>query len=103
MRIGQLTHLILHLIESLPKVDMDPYYALIVQEIEKKDGLGAGKSLVFPRIKALYQRGYIDGYLGASSNPKAKKPVQFYRITKEGKTLLNQLRKENQRLQSLFA
>lgn len=102
MRIGQLTHLILHLIDSLPKVDMEPYYALLLQEIEKKNGLGAGKSLVFSRIKSLYQRGYIDGFLGASSNPKAKKPVQYYRITKEGKKLLSSLKAENQRLQKLF-
>lgn len=102
LRIGYLTYFILATIEALPKVDMEPYYALIVQELEKKHGLGAGKSLVYPRLKGLIQRGYIDSSPGASSNPKAKKPVQFFRLTKEGKKLLNHLKNESLRIQSLF-
>lgn len=102
MRVGYLTYYILHTIEALPKVDMEPYYALILQEVEKKNGLGSGKSLVYPRIKHLYQRGFIDSTLGASPNPRAKKPVQFYRLTKEGRKLLTHLKNENKRLQALL-
>ena len=102
MRVGHLTYFLLQTIESLPKVDMEPYYALILQEVEKKIGLGSGKSLVYPRLKHLYQRGYIESNPGASPNPRAKKPVQFYKLTKEGKKLLTHLKNENKRLRTLL-
>jgi DNA-binding PadR family transcriptional regulator len=102
MRVGHLSIYILNLIDTLPKVDMEPYYALIVQEVERKSGLAAGKSLVYSRLKNLLENNYVSSELGASSNPRAKKPVQFYRLTKTGKKLLANLREEHHRLAKLI-
>jgi DNA-binding PadR family transcriptional regulator len=98
LRIGHLTYYILKIIEDMPKVDMQPYYALIYQELENKKRLGAGKSLLHSRLKYLSENNFIDSEPGASSNPKAKKKVQFFSITEKGKKLLKELAKEQKRI-----
>lgn len=97
-RIGFLTYYILKIIEGMPKVDMHPYYALIAQEVENEKRLAAGKSLIHSRLKYLCDNKFIISALGASSNPKAKKPVQFFSITERGKRLLKVLSKEQERI-----
>jgi DNA-binding PadR family transcriptional regulator len=98
LRIGYLTYYILKTVESMPKVDMHPYYALISQEIENKNRLGAGKSLVYTRLKYLCENGFLASSPGVSSNPRAKKKVQFFSISEKGKRLLKQLSKEQIRI-----
>jgi DNA-binding PadR family transcriptional regulator len=97
-RIGHLTHYILKIIEGMPKVDMHPYYALILQELENKNRLGAGKSLLHSRLKFLSKNGFLKSEFGLSLNPKAKKKVRFYSISEKGKLLLSQLETEQKRI-----
>lgn len=98
LRIGHLTYYVLKIIEGLPKVGMQAYYALIFQELESENRLGAGKSLLYTRLKYLCDNKFIKTEAGASSNPKAKKKVQFYTITEKGKKLLKQLESEQKRI-----
>lgn len=103
LRLGFLTFYILKIVEGLPKVDMQPYYALILQEMENKNRLGAGKSLIFSRLKYLRKNGFISSRLGTSSNPRAKKPVSFFKITDSGRSLLKELEREQKRIISSMA
>jgi len=98
LRIGHLTYYILKVIEGLPKVDMHPYYALISQELENQKRLGAGKSLLYKRLNHLRENGFLDSEQGASSNPKAKKKVQYFSLTSQGKELLRELEAEQLRI-----
>lgn len=103
LRIGHLTFYILKIIEGMPKVDMHPYYALISQEIENVNRLGAGKSLLYSRLKYLSVNGFLNSEAGTSSNPKAKKKVQFFSLSEKGKRLLKQLYKEQKRISESLA
>jgi DNA-binding PadR family transcriptional regulator len=98
LRIGHLTHYLLQLIENLQKVEMQPYFALIAQELEKKRGLGASKSVLFSRLKILCEEGFLRVELGASSNPRAKRPVRYYFLTTKGRTLQRELAREQKRI-----
>lgn len=103
LRVGFLTFYILKVIEGLPKVDMDPYFALILQEIENKHRLAGGGSLVYSRLSFLQKHGFLKLKLGISSNPKAKKKVKCFFLTESGSRLLRQLEKEQQRILSSMA
>ena len=98
LRIGHLTYYVLKIVEGMPKVDMHPYYALISQELENVNRLGAGKSLLYSRLKHLSCNGFLNSKDGISSNPKAKKKVQFYSLSEKGKRLLRRLEKEQKRI-----
>lgn len=98
LRVGHLTYYVLKIIEGLPKVGMQAYYALIFQELESENRLGAGKSLLYTRLKYLCENKFIKTETGASSNPKAKKKVQFFYITQKGQNLLKKLANEQKRI-----
>jgi len=98
LRVGYLTYYILKIIVGMPRVDMHPYYALIFQELENKNRLGAGKSLLHSRLKFLSKNGFLKSEFGLSSNPKAKKKVRFYSISEKGKNLMKQLEDEQKRI-----
>ena len=98
LRNGNLTLYILKIIEGMPKVDMSSYYALIAQEIESVHRLRAGKSMLYSRIQALLGGQFLKSEIGASSNPRAKKPVHFLSLTASGKKLLNELSREQKRI-----
>jgi len=103
LRVGHLTYYVLKVIEGLPKVDMDPYYALIRQEIENKNRLGAGSSLLYSRLMLLSRRGFLKSKEGISSNPKAKKKVRCYFLTASGNQLLRNLEEERERISESLA
>lgn len=98
LRIGYLTYYILKIVAGMPAVDMQPYYALIHQEIGNKNRLGAGKSLLYSRLKYLSDKGFLKSELGFSSNPRAKKKVRFFSLSEKGKRLLKQLASEQKRI-----
>lgn len=102
MRLGFLTLYLLKYIEKIPEVGMQPFSALIAQEIEEKNRLRAGKSLVFSRLNSLCNNGFIVDSWGDSSNPKVKKRVKFYSITSKGKKLIHQLEKEQERINNIL-
>lgn len=98
LRIGMLTYYILRVVDGLPKVDMHPYYALISQELQNQNRLGAGKSLLYKRLQQLQENGFLISEAGASANPKAKKKVQFFSLTEQGRELLRGLEAEQLRI-----
>jgi len=103
LRTGFLTYYILKIIEGMPKVDMHPYYALIAQELESKNRLGSGKSLLFIRLRDLQKKGFLHSEAGLSRNPRAKKKVRFYSLSESGRRLLSQLESEQKRISDSLA
>lgn len=102
IRLGHLTLYILKYIESMPSLGMSPFSALIAQEIESKNRLRAGRSLVFSKLNYLENEGYIDSNWAKSPNPKVKKKVKFYSISLQGKKLIKDLEKEQDRINQVL-
>jgi len=102
IRLGFLTLYILRYVEKKPEVGMHPFAALIAQEIEDKNQLGAGKSLVFSKLNKLCDNGYLKASWGVSSNPRVKKKVKFFSITTKGKNFIKQLQKEQKRINDVL-
>jgi DNA-binding PadR family transcriptional regulator len=103
IRNGYLTLYILKYIEMKPKVNMSPFGALIAQEIESKNQLGAGKSLVFSRLNKLCEGEYLSFSWKESPNPRVKKKVKFFSITAKGKKLISKLQNEQARINKVLA
>ncbi|OUR96588.1 hypothetical protein A9Q84_09585 [Halobacteriovorax marinus] len=103
IRLGFLTFYILKYVEKKPEVGMAPFSALIAQEIEEKNQLGAGKSLVFSRVNSLCDSGHLIPKWGVSSNPRVKKKVKFFSISVKGKKLIKQLEKEQKRISDVLS
>jgi DNA-binding PadR family transcriptional regulator len=102
MRTGYLTLYILKYIEMKPKVNMSPFGALIAQEIDLKNQLGAGKSLVFSKLNKLCEGGYLSFSWKESPNPRVKKKVKFFSITAKGKKLILKLQNEQKRINQVL-
>jgi len=103
IRLGFLTLYILKFIEKKPLVGMQAFAALIAQEIEEKNQLGAGKSLVFSKLNKLCENGYLKSSEGISPNPRAKKKVKLFFITNKGKSLIVKLQKEQIRINEVLS
>lgn len=102
IRLGYLTLYILKYIRKMPERGMQPFNAMIAQDIENNNNLRAGKSLVFSRLNDLCENGYINSEWGFSSNPKVKKKVKFYSIANKGKDLIKQLELEHKRILAIL-
>ncbi len=102
IRLGFLTLYILKYIEQKPKVGMTPFSALVSQEIEEKNKLRAGKSLVFSKLNSLCESGHLEATWGVSSNPLVKKKVKLFSISSKGKKLIKQLEDEQQRINDVI-
>lgn len=102
IRLGFLTLYVLKYIEQKPKVGMSPFSALVAQEIEEKNKLRAGKSLVFSKLNSLCESGHLEAKWGISSNPQVKKKVKFYSISSKGKKLIKQLETEQRRINEVI-
>ncbi|MCO4793475.1 MAG: hypothetical protein KC493_07180 [Bacteriovoracaceae bacterium] len=103
IRLGFLTLYILKFVERMPSVGMQPFAALVAQEVERKHQLGAGKSLVFSRLNSLCDGGYVTHSWGVSSNPRVKKKVKFFSISQKGRGLIKQLQKEQGRINDVLS
>lgn len=102
IRLGSLTLYILKYVEKMPEVGMSAFAALIAQEIENSSRLRAGKSLVSSRLNELSENGCLKARWGKSPNPKAKKSVKFFEITKKGQRLIRQLTDEQSRISEVL-
>lgn len=102
IRLGFLTLYVLKYVEQKPKVGMSPFSALVAQEIEEKNKLRAGKSLVFSKLNSLCESGHLEAKWGISSNPQVKKKVKFYSISSKGKKLIKQLETEQKRINEVI-
>ena len=100
---GFITLYILKYVEKKPLVGMTAFSALISQEIENKNQLGSGKSLVFSRLNKLCENNLLDANWGISPNPRVKKKIKFYTITAKGKKLIKQLEKEQARINKVLS
>lgn len=98
IRLGFLTLYILKYVEKMPSVGMKPFSAMVAQEIESKNRLRAGKSLVFIKLNKLCSTGHLTESWGVSSNPKVKKKVRFYSISPKGKKMIKELENEYKRI-----
>ena len=103
IRQGFLTLYILKYIEKMPSVGMSPFSALISQEIEQRNRLRTGKSLVFSRLNSLCESGHLVSNWGISSNPKVKKKVKFYSVSTKGLKLIQKLEGEQERINNLLS
>lgn len=102
IRLGFLTLYILKYIEQKPKVGMTPFSAMVAQEIQEKNKLRAGKSLVFSKLNNLCESGHLEAIWGISSNPQVKKKVKFFSITSKGRKLIKQLEVEQRRINDVI-
>jgi DNA-binding PadR family transcriptional regulator len=102
IRLGFLTLYILKYVEQKPKVGMIPFSAMVAQEIEEKNKLRAGKSLVFSKLNSLCESGHLEAIWGGSSNPQVKKKVKFFTISSKGKKLMKQLETEQRRINDVM-
>ena len=102
IRLGFLTLYILKYVQKMPEVGMRPFSALIAQEIEADRRLMAGKSLVFSKLKDLSEEGYLRANWGVSPNPRVKKKVRYFSISAKGKSLIEKLELEQNRIQKVL-
>ncbi len=74
----------------------DAYLIPIREEIKKYTGKYYSVGTIYAPLNRLHVYGYLETYVKKTSSTKSKKPIKYYKLTKNGLAALAQLKRQNE-------